>query len=93
MIDYSRRNFLKLSLGSAIAVSLPVTLTSSRLLKQEAIEYSYTFGEKAMSYSFTTQELLTSYLAYGGIWIADLLSTFLQFITVICSIIVTAIAI
>ncbi len=93
MIDYYRRNFLKLSLRSAIAVSLPVTLTSSRLLKQEAIEYSYTFGQKAMSYSFTTQELLTSYLAYGGIWIADLLSAFLQFITVICSIIVTAIAI
>ena len=95
MIDYSRRNFLKLSLGSAIAVSMPLTLTvtGSKLITEEVIEHSYSFGQKALAYSFTTQELMTSYLAFGGIWIVDLLSALLIFMTLICSVILAAIAI
>jgi len=93
MIDHSRRNFLKLSLGSAIAVSMPLTLTASKLIKEEVIEHSYSFGQKALAYSFTTQELMTSYLAFGGIWVVDLLSALLIFMTLICSVILAAIAI
>lgn len=92
MIDISRRNFLKLSIGGAVVISLPITIASSVIIKEEVLEYSYSFGEKAMSYSFSAQELINSYLAYGGIWIADLLSALLLFITVICSILVTALA-
>ena len=92
MIDYSRRSFLKFSLGSAVAISLPINLSSSATIKKEVIEHSYAFTEKAMAYSFSTQELISSYLAFGGIWIADLLSALIIFISVICSILIAAIA-
>ena len=92
MIDYSGRSFLKFSLGGAIAVSLPVVISSAAFVKEEVIEHSHVFTEKALSYSFTTQDFVSSYLAYGGIWIVDLLSALMIFITVICSILVAAIA-
>ena len=91
MVNHSRRDFLKASLGGAIAVSIPLTLSSSKLIREEVIDYSYSFGQKALSYSLSTQELLTTYLAVGGIWIADLLLALMMFVTLICSVIVAAI--
>ena len=93
MPNLSRRNFLKVALGSAIVISTPFTLTNPKIVKEEVIEHSYSFGQKALAYSFTTQELMTSYLAFGGIWIVDLLSALLIFMTLICSVILAAIAI
>ena len=91
MINHSRRDFLKASIVGAISVSIPLTLSSSKLIREEAIDYSYSFGQKALSYSFSTQELLSTYLAVGGIWIAELLLALMMFVTLICSVIAAAI--
>ena len=91
MINHSRRDFLRVSIGGAIALSMPFTLSSSKVVREEVIDYSYSFGQKALSYSFSAQEFLSTYLAVGGIWIADLLLALMMFATLICSVITAAI--
>ena len=91
MPNLSRRNFLKVALGSAIVISTPFTLTNPKIVKEEVIYSSYTFGQKALAYGLSTGEIISSYLAIGGIWIADVLLALLAFMVLICSVIVTAI--
>ena len=93
MINHSRRNFLKASLVSTLAVSVPFTLTNSKIIKEEVIDYSFTVGQKALAYGLSTSEIISSYLAISGIWIADVLFALMAFIVFICSIIVSVIVI
>ena len=85
-----RRKFLKLSAGTALALALPINLAINSELSQEVIQFAQKWSETALSYSFSTQELILSYLVMAGMWSVDALAAIIMFITTISVLIVTA---
>ena len=89
----NRREFLKLSAGSALVLALPINFAIKSELSQEVIQFAQKWGETALSYSFSTQELILSYLVMAGMWSVDALAAIIMFITTISVLIVTALII
>ena len=89
----NRREFLKLSAGSALVLALPINFAIKSELSQEVIQFAQKWGETALSYGFSTQELLLSYLVMAGMWSVDALAAIIMFITTISVLIVTALII
>ena len=89
----NRREFLKLSAGSALALALPINFAINSELSQEVIQFAQKWGETALSYSFSTQELILSYLVMAGMWSVDALAAIIMFITTISVLIVSALII
>ena len=85
-----RREFLKLSAGSALVLALPINFAIKSELSQEVIQFSQKWSETALSYSFSTQELILSYLVMAGMWSVDALAAIIMFITTLSVLIVTA---
>ena len=85
-----RRKFLKLSAGTALALALPINFAINSELSQEVIQFAQKWSETALSYSFSTQELILSYLVMAGVWSVDALAAIIMFITTISVLIVTA---
>ena len=85
-----RRKFLKLSAGTALALALPINFAINSELSQEVIQFAQKWGDTALSYSFSTQELILSYLVMAGMWSVDALAAIIMFITTISVLIVTA---
>ena len=85
-----RRDFLKLTTGAALALALPINLAINSELSQEVIQFAQKWSETALSYSFSTQELILSYLVMAGMWSVDALAAIIMFITTISVLIVTA---
>ena len=86
----NRREFLKLSAGSALVLALPINFAIKSELSQEVIQFAQKWGETALSYGFSTQELILSYLVMAGMWSVDALAAIIMFITTISVLIVTA---
>jgi hypothetical protein len=84
-----RRKFLKLSAGAALALALPINFAINSELSQEVIQFAQKWSETALFYSFSTQELILSYLVMAGMWSVDALSAIIIFITTISVLIVT----
>jgi len=89
----NRREFLKLSAGSALVLALPINFAIKSELSQEVIQFAQKWGETALSYGFSTQELILSYLVMAGMWSVDALAAIIMFITTISVLIVTALII
>jgi uncharacterized membrane protein YkgB len=85
-----RRDFLKLTTGAALALALPINLAINSELSQEVIQFTQKWSDTALSYSFSTQELILSYLVMAGMWSVDALAAIIMFITTISVLIVTA---
>jgi len=85
-----RREFLKLSAGAALALALPINLAINSELSQEVIQFTQKWSETALSYSFSTQELILSYLVMAGMWSVDVLACLIMLITTLSVIIVSA---
>ena len=85
-----RRDFLKLTTGAALALALPINLAINSELSQEVIQFTQKWSETALSYSFSSQELILSYLVMAGMWSVDALAAIIMFITTISVLIVTA---
>jgi len=85
-----RRNFLKLTAGAALALALPINLAIHSELSQEVIQFTQKWSETALSYSFSSQELILSYLVMAGMWSVDALAAIIMFITTISVLIVSA---
>ena len=88
-----RRDFLKLTTGAALALALPINLAINSELSQEVIQFAQKWSETALSYSFSTQELILSYLVMAGMWSVDALAAIIMFITTISVLIVSALII
>ena len=88
-----RREFLKLTTGAALALALPINLAINSKLSQEVIQFTQKWSETALSYSFSSQELILSYLVMAGMWSVDALAAIIMFITTISVLIVTALII
>ena len=88
-----RREFLKLSAGAALALALPINLAINSELSQEVIQFTQKWSETALSYSFSSQELILSYLVMAGMWSVDALAAIIMFITTISVLIVSALII
>ena len=86
----NRREFLKLSAGSALVLALPINFAIKSELSQEVIQFSQKWSETALSYSFSTQELILSYLVMAGMWSVDVLACLIMLITTLSVIIVSA---
>ena len=89
----NRREFLKLSAGSALVLALPINFAIKSELSQEVIQFAQKWGETALSYGFSTQELILSYLVMAGMWSVDALAAIIMFITTISVLIVSALII
>ena len=89
----NRREFLKLSAGSALVLALPINFAIKSELSQEVIQFAQKWSETALSYGFSTQELILSYLVMAGMWSVDALAAIIMFITTISVLIVTALII
>ena len=89
----NRREFLKLSAGSALLLALPINFAIKSELSQEVIQFAQKWGETALSYGFSTQELILSYLVMAGMWSVDALAAIIMFITTISVLIVSALII
>ena len=85
----NRREFLKLSAGSALVLALPINFAIKSELSQEVIQFAQKWGETALSYGFSTQELILSYLVMAGMWSVDALAGLLMLITTLSIIIVS----
>jgi len=85
-----RRNFLKLTAGAALTLALPINLAINSELSQEVIQFTQKWSETALSYSFSSQELILSYLVMAGMWSVDALAAIIMFITTISVLIVSA---
>ena len=85
----NRREFLKLSAGSALVLALPINFAIKSELSQEVIQFAQKWGETALSYGFSTQELILSYLVMAGMWSVDALAALLMLITTLSIIIVS----
>ena len=85
-----RRKFLKLSAGAALALALPINFAINSELSQEVIQFAQKWSETALSYSFSTQELILSYLVMAGMWSVDVLACLIMLITTLSVIIVSA---
>ena len=85
-----RRDFLKLTTGAALALALPINFAINSELSQEVIQFTQKWSETALSYSFSSQELILSYLVMAGMWSVDALAAIIMFITTISVLIVTA---
>jgi len=85
-----RRNFLKLTAGAALILALPINLAINSELSQEVIQFTQKWSETALSYSFSSQELILSYLVMAGMWSVDALAAIIMFITTISVLIVSA---
>jgi len=85
-----RRDFLKLTTGAALALALPINLAINSELSQEVIQFTQKWSETALSYSFSSQELILSYLVMAGMWSVDALAAIIMFITTISVLIVSA---
>jgi hypothetical protein len=79
----------KLSAGAALALALPINFAINSELSQEVIQFAQKWSETALSYSFSTQELILSYLVMAGMWSVDALAAISIFITTISVLIVT----
>ena len=88
-----RRDFLKLTTGAALALALPINLAINSELSQEVIQFTQKWSDTALSYSFSTQELILSYLVMAGMWSVDALAAIIMFITTISVLIVSALII
>ena len=88
-----RREFLKLSAGSALVLALPINFAIKSELSQEVIQFAQKWGETALSYGFSTQELILSYLVMAGMWSVDALAALLMLITTLSIIVVNALLI
>ena len=88
-----RREFLKLTTGAVLVLALPINLSINSELSQEVIQFTQKWSETALSYSFSTQELILSYLVMAGMWSVDALAAIIKFITTISVLIVTALII
>ena len=88
-----RRDFLKLTTGAALALALPINLAVNSELSQEVIQFTQKWSDTALSYSFSTQELILSYLIMAGMWSVDALAAIIMFITTISVLIVSALII
>ena len=88
-----RREFLKLTTGAVLVLALPINLSINSELSQEVIQFTQKWSETALSYSFSTQELILSYLVMAGMWSVDALAAIIMFITTISVLIVTALII
>ena len=88
-----RRKFLKLSAGSVLALALPINFVIKSELSQEVINFAQKWGETTLSYSFSTQELILSYLVMAGIGSIDALAAIIMFIITLSAIIVTTVII
>ena len=86
----NRREFLKLSAGSALVLALPINFAIKSELSQEVIQFAQKWGETALSYGFSTQELILSYLVMAGMWSVDALAALLMLITTLSIIVVSA---
>jgi len=93
MINLSRRSFIKLSLGSAAILAVPISLTSKTILSSDFTEKASFYSNKAFSYSMTAQDAFINYLALSGLWAVDFLAALLAFISTICLLVVTALMI
>tara|TARA_B100001013_G_scaffold303321_1_gene205448 strand:+ start:395 stop:667 length:273 start_codon:yes stop_codon:yes gene_type:complete len=89
----NRREFLKLSAGSALVLALPINFAIKSELSQEVIQFAQKWGETALSYGFSTQELILSYLVMAGMWSVDALAALLMLITTLSIIVVSALLI
>ena len=85
----NRREFLKLSAGSALLLALPINFAIKSELSQEVIQFAQKWGETALSYGFSTQELILSYLVMAGMWSVDALAALIMLITTLSIIIVS----
>ena len=85
-----RREFLKLTTGAALALALPINLAINSELSQEVIQFTQKWSETALSYSFSSQELILSYLVMAGMWSVDALAAIIMFVITLSAIIVTA---
>ena len=85
----NRREFLKLSAGSALVLALPINFAIKSELSQEVIQFAQKWGETALSYGFSTQELILSYLVMAGMWSVDALAALIMLITTLSIIIVS----
>ena len=88
-----RRDFLKLTTGAALALALPINLAVNSELSQEVIQFTQKWSDTALSYSFSSQELILSYLVMAGMWSVDALAAIIMFITTISVLIVSALII
>ena len=86
----NRREFLKLSAGSALLLALPINFAIKSELSQEVIQFAQKWGETALSYGFSTQELILSYLVMAGMWSVDALAALLILITTLSILVVSA---
>ena len=86
----NRREFLKLSAGSALVLALPINFAIKSELSQEVIQFAQKWGETALSYGFSTQELILSYLVMAGMWSVDALAALLMLITTLSILVVSA---
>ena len=84
-----RREFLKLTTGAVLVLALPINLAINSELSQEVIQFTQKWSETALSYSFSTQELILSFLVMAGMWSVDTLAALIMLITTLSIIIVS----
>ena len=84
-----RREFLKLTTGAVLVLALPINLSINSELSQEVIQFAQKWSETALSYSFSTQELILSFLVMAGMWSVDTLAALIMLITTLSIIIVS----
>ena len=85
-----RRDFLKISAGTALALAIPISFAFKSELSQEVIDFTQKWSDTALSYSFSAQELILSYLVMAGMWSVDALAAIIMLITTLSTIIVAA---
>ncbi len=88
-----RRDFLKFSAGTALALAIPISFAFKSELSQEVIDFTQKWSDTALSYSFSAQELILSYLVMAGMWSVDALAAIIMLITTLSTIIVAALII
>ena len=87
----NRRDFLKLTAGATLALAVPISFVAKSEITQEVLQSAQKWGETAISYSFSTQEMILNFLVMAGIWSVDALAAIIMLITTISVLIVTAI--
>ena len=87
----NRRDFLKLTAGASLALAVPISFVAKSEITQEVLQSAQKWGETAISYSFSTQEMILNFLVMAGIWSVDALAAIIMLITTISVLIVTAI--
>ena len=70
-------------------LALPINFAIKSELSQEVIQFAQKWGETALSYGFSTQELILSYLVMAGMWSVDALAALIMLITTLSIIIVS----